>query len=134
MYDVLVKRLFRDRLHIANQNFIYFAKRGKSDRTQALREALDQARQRFFRKYKKTSSSTFELNIDIPARQYGLQAVDYFLWSVQRLYERGEDRYIQYLWESVSFVQDIDDTRSHNYGMYYDKKHPLTITALEGRK
>lgn len=46
-----------------------------------------------------------------PKKHAGLQAVDYFIWALQRLYERGEDRYVEYLWWAFRLVHDIDDTR-----------------------
>ena len=52
----------------------------------------------------------------------GLQAVDYFLWSLQRFYERKEDRYLNLLWSSFRLVHDLDDTRENDYGIYYTKK------------
>ena len=67
---------------------------------------------------------------DLPARPNhagGLQAVDYFLWALQRLYERGEDRYWEYVATRVSLVYDVDDTRENEYGAYYTKKNPLTL-------
>jgi len=30
---------------------------------------------------------------------YALQAVDYFLWALQRRYTNGEDRYLRFLWD-----------------------------------
>ena len=60
-----------------------------------------------------------------------LQVVDYFLWALQRLYERREDRYIVLLWPSVSVVYDLDDRREAPYGAYYTRKKPLTSAALE---
>lgn len=59
-----------------------------------------------------------------------LQAVDYFLWALQRIYERREDRYLNYLQEKVSLIIDIDDTRHNVYGTYYTKKRPLRATSL----
>ena len=61
----------------------------------------------------------------------GLQAVDYFLWSLQRFYERKEDRYLNLLWPSFRLVHDLDDTRVNDYGVYYTQKRPLTLAALE---
>ena len=61
-----------------------------------------------------------------------LQAVDYLLWALQRLYERREDRYLQYVWPLVRLVHDVDDTRTAQYGVYYTQKKPLTVAALEG--
>jgi len=68
-----------------------------------------------------------------PAQEPGLQVADYFLWALQRLYERGEARYITYLWPQVHLVQDVDDTRQARYGVYYTQKKPLTIAAVADR-
>jgi len=63
----------------------------------------------------------------------GLQAVDYFLWALQRFYELGEERYVRYLWDAFRLVHDIDDTRQAGYGEYYTQKKPLTKAAIQGR-
>ena len=68
-----------------------------------------------------------------PPAEPGLQVADYFLWALQRLYERGEDRYVAYLWPQCHLVQDIDDTRHTRYGVYYTQKKPLTAAALADR-
>ena len=57
--------------------------------------------------------------------------VDYFLWALQRAYERGEPRYIEYVWQRVSLVHDIDDTREKPYGEYYSKIRPMDIEAIK---
>jgi hypothetical protein len=44
-----------------------------------------------------------------PASDACLQATDYFLWALQRLFEREEERYWEYVWPSVAVVHDIDD-------------------------
>jgi hypothetical protein len=67
----------------------------------------------------------------MPAEHAGLQVTDYFLWALQRLYERREDRYLELLWPSFCLVHDLDDTRDKTYGVYYTKKKPLTLAALE---
>ena len=133
LYDYLVRRLFVNSLHKAAGYEIVFARRGKSDRTEALDTALAAARRRFTEKWGKSASAPILVK---PAWSYeygGLQAVDYFLWAVQRLYERGDDHYVQYVNDSISLIHDLDDTRAAQYGAYYTKKKPLTRAALEGR-
>ena len=134
LYDSLVRRLFRDRLHKDDHYTIHFAKRGKSDRTAALEEALEAARRRFAQKHGTVSAAPIEVVPATPPRCVGLQAVDYFLWALQRLYERREDRFVGLLWPAFSLVHDIDDRREAAYGVYYTQKRPLTATALEGRQ
>jgi hypothetical protein len=53
------------------------------------------------------------------------QAVDYFLWALQRFYERREDRYLKFVWPAVKLVYDIDDIRQAKYGTYYTQKKPF---------
>jgi hypothetical protein len=131
LYDYLVRRLFKDLLHKDDEYYIHFAKRGKSDRTVALREALEAARHRFSVQWGITSGAPTHVIASTPLAHGGLQAVDYFLWALQRLYECREDRYVELLWPAFSLVNDLDDTRQARYGVYYSRKKPLTLAALE---
>jgi hypothetical protein len=129
LYDYLIRQLFRDRLHQNDDYEIHFAKRGKADRTAALRLALETARQRFTEKWGKTSAVTINVLASNSESVAGLQAADYFLWALQRFYERGESRYLDYLWPLFRLVRDIDDTKRNKYGEYYTQKKPLTKAA-----
>ena len=60
-----------------------------------------------------------------------MQVVDYFLWALQRFYERGEDRYLNFVWPKTVVVHDMDDNREAAHGVFYTKSRPLT---LEERK
>jgi hypothetical protein len=129
LYDYLIRQLFRDRLHQHDAYEIHFAKRGKADRTAALKVALEAARQRFAEKCGKTSCASIDVLASNSKDIAGLQAADYFLWSLQRFYERGESRYMELLWPAFHLVRDIDDTRQNKYGEYYTQKKPLTKAA-----
>lgn len=130
LYDYLVRALFRDRLHQSEKNAITFARRGKKDRTKALMQALEAARSRFAEKWDQDVSADIEVSSALSRTQGGLQAVDYFLWALQRLYERGEDRYINLVWPRCRLVRDIDDTRKAKYGTYYSKRTPPSAALL----
>ncbi|MBM3127633.1 MAG: DUF3800 domain-containing protein [Chloroflexi bacterium] len=130
LYDYLVRRLFKNLLHKDDAYQITFAKRGASDRTEALKHALEMARQRFDAQWGGTSNATIHVLPRASAEVGCLQAVDYFLWALQRLYERREDRYIQFVWDKVRLVHDLDDTRADKYGVFYTQKKPLTLAAL----
>jgi hypothetical protein len=129
LYDYLVRQLFRDRLHQHDAYEICFAKRGQSDRTAAFQSALEAARQRFAEKWGVVSSAPINVVACHSRDVVGLQAADYFLWALQRFYERGEDRYLEYLWPSFRLVRDLDDTNHYRYGEYYTQKKPLTLAA-----
>lgn len=130
LYDSLVRRLFRNLLHKDDKYYISFALRGKSDRTRALREALEAAQARFANEFGVASNAQIGISSAYPQSAGGLRAVDYFLWALQRLYERKQDRYVTYLWPRFRMVHDIDDTREATYGAYYEKRKPLTSAAL----
>lgn len=130
LYDYMVRVLFKNLLHKEDHYEITFAKRGTHDRTEALMNSLIQAQDRFADQWNIKTHSTFNISPKSPLECGELQAVDYFLWSLQRFYERHEDRYLEFLWSKYRLVHDMDDTRKTKYGVYYDKKRPLTLAAL----
>ena len=125
LYDRCVSRLFKERLHKDDAYVIQFAKRGNKSRTDALRKAIEQARNNLRRSWGIEATAPIEIIPSTPAQAGGLQASDYFLWALQRLYERGEDRYWEYVADKVSLVHDVDDTRENGYGVFYTQKNPL---------
>ncbi|WKZ34960.1 MAG: DUF3800 domain-containing protein [Anaerolineales bacterium] len=134
LYDYLTRRLFKNLLHKDGGYEIVFATRGASDRTSALQAAIETARERFAQQWGIFANAPTHILSSTPVVHAGLQAADYFTWALQRMYEKGEDRYLNYLWKSVHLVQDIDDKREAGYGVYYTQKKPLTTAALEWRK
>ncbi len=133
LYDFTVRALFKQRLHKDNSYSITFARRGKSNRTRALSEAIEITRERFAKQLNTTFEPMIDIHIDYSHNVPGLQAVDYFLWALQRCYERGEDRYLKYLWQKVGLIRDMDDDGVKPYGVYYNKGNPLTADKLKNR-
>lgn len=130
LYDQLVTRLFKDRLHKDDEYTITFATRGNSDRTRALTDALDMARKRFEKKWHIHSNAIIRIQANQAQQNPCLQAADYFMWALQRCYEKREDRYLDYLWSKYHLVHDIDDVRKAKYGVYYKQKTPLLLENL----
>lgn len=129
LYDRCVSRLFKERLHKDDGYLICFARRGAKDRTAALKAALEKARSNFRLKWNVASTAPIEVIPQVSRSESGLQAVDYFLWALQRLYERNEGRYWEFVWPSVSLVHDVDDTTRNDYGVYYSQRNPLNADA-----
>jgi hypothetical protein len=127
----MVRRLFKERLHKHNTYQVYFARRGRADSTEALTRALDIARRRFAEDQGVSVNVTIEVVPASPIHEAPLQAVDYFLWAVQRTFEKHEDRFLRLMWPKCSLVIDADDSREKGYGRYYTKKRPLTAAALK---
>lgn len=134
LYDYLVRRLFKNLLHKHDTYQIVFARRWNSTRTEALLAALQASRERFSDQWGITTDSTIEVVEKSLIQSTGLQVTDYFLWALQRFYEKMEERYLTYIWPSISLIQDIDDTHRNSYGEYYSQKNPLKLDVLEGRK
>lgn len=44
----------------------------------------------------------------MPKDHAGLQAFDYYLWPLQRFYERGESRYLNFVWPQTLEVLDLN--------------------------
>ncbi|MCC6802620.1 MAG: DUF3800 domain-containing protein [Anaerolineae bacterium] len=130
LYDQLVRRLFKDRLHKDDRYTITFALRGRSDRTQALQDALKSARKQFEKKWQIQSDTPIHIQAVSASQQPCLQAVDYMLWALQRCYERREDRYLDYVWSCCHLIHDVDDHRKNKYGVYYSQKTPLVLEGL----
>lgn len=130
LYDALVSHLFADHLHQHDAYTICFAKRGHADRTSALRRALDIARMAHNEKQGIVSEATIHIQACQPYSQIGLQVVDYYLWAIQRYYERGEDRYLAMLWPSVEVLYDIDAKTLAGRGVTYTQQQPLIGAAV----
>jgi len=67
-----------------------------------------------------------------------LQAVDYYLWALKRFYERGEVRYLNFVWPQTLEVldPDVEPTRkgkkSDRHSGIFNKEHSLTLESRAG--
>lgn len=134
LYDSAVRRLFDKKLHTRPAFDVIFASRGKA-RTQALREHLLRAQA----KSRKAAGTYPDAAIHVramPAHQHaGLQVADYCLWALQRLFTKGEDRFLSLIWPQVGLIVDADDTSERSYGTYHTRKHPpLDAQKIKSRK
>lgn len=133
LYDYTVRRLFRDRLHQHDRYDITFAKWRKRNRTEALKRELVAARDRFYEKYGIKGEGSIRIIPGAPVDFAGLQAADYHLWALQRLFEKKQDRYFEFIRKNYRLIIDIDDTRNVGYGEYYHKGNPLSLDAISER-
>jgi hypothetical protein len=122
LYDLTVRMLFKHRLHREEGYRITFARRGKSDRTEALKEELERARRDFQVKHGLQHEPKLEIVPAYPWEQPCLQIADYCLWALQRCYERHEARFLNALWPKVSLIHDVDDPWGKKYGSYLTRE------------
>jgi hypothetical protein len=131
LYDVHVGRLFKDRLRDEVNIRAVFATRGTTGRTAALEAAIVQARTDFRHEHGVASTCAVEVTACPSTGAAGLQAVDYFLWALQRLYTRQEDRYLDFLYPAVGVIRDVDDLRDDDKGVSYDQNNRLTAEKIK---
>lgn len=127
LYDTLVEELFRRMHPFTDQLNICFAKRGNKSRTHAFRTAIERAEDRFEADFGTRRSTEVTILASTPPESAGLQAVDYCLWALQRHYERGEDRYIELIWDKVVEIADLDRSAGGRKGVIYNKERPLIV-------
>ena len=142
LYDSLVRSLFGKFHRLADRFDLCVAKRGKSDRNQALTAALEHAERDFEANFGFSRGGVGAWNITIsnPETTVCLQVVDYFLWAVQRFYEEREhqttrekireDRYLNLLWPQIAEIHDLHF--GPTYGTYFTHQKPLTLEERFG--
>ena len=86
------------------------------------------ASERKFRSCFATSKTKVVFNVNYPTKDPLLNLADYFCWTIQRVFERGEIRYYNFLKDQIKLVIDLYETEKYgNWKNYYDnKKNPLT--------
>lgn len=137
LYDELTRHLF-SRLHGWSEHKIVFAQRGQKPRTKAFVNAIDQEDQGFTNELGLSRPKPSEVVCSVPKDHAGLQAVDYYLWALQRFYERGEVRYLHFVWPQTLEVLDLDadvsrkEKKTTQTGAIFNEKHPLTLESRAG--
>ena len=139
LYDELTRELFGRVHRLGHTAKVIFAQRGTKPRLQAFRDAIQHADNAFTNDFDLKRSSITGVEASQPKYYAGLQAADYFLWALQRFYERGEERYVQLIWPQTTMVCDLDaapleparkgDTKR---GVTYNETRPLGLATRAG--
>jgi hypothetical protein len=127
-YGDVLSHLIKGRLKGAGTLVLNVAQRGSSTREKVLLSALDLATERAAKKWDAENLQTQAVfNIQNPRTEPLLTISDYLCWGVQRVFERGETRYYNYLAERIRLVVDLyDRDKYEGWRNYYDKRNPLT--------
>jgi hypothetical protein len=128
-YADMLSHLIKNKLSKGEKLIMHISERGKSTKNTNLDLALRKAVQR----YKQTKGDETQIktevifNVNYPTNDPLLNVADYFCWAIQRVFERGEVRYYNYLKEKISLVIDIYDySKYKKWANYYNPKNPLT--------
>jgi len=117
-YDSLISHLFKNVLHRAETNHIYFSKRGSSTRQEPLENAIGRAKDQFEKKFFIKIRANVNIQSQVPTGEPCLQVIDYMNWAIYRVFVKGEMRYFNFVKDKVSFVWDIYDTSKYPKNFY----------------
>lgn len=130
-YADLLSHLLKNKLSNHAKFVLNIAGRGKATKNQNLHLALKKAQERFGKTHpNKEIKTKVVFNVLDQTNEPLLNIADYFCWSVQSVFERGNIRYYNYLQDKISTVIDLYDFDSYGkpgWENYYGKNKPLTI-------
>lgn len=126
-YADLLSHLVKDKFNYPKL-ILNVAERQNSTSNKNLERAIQIASERH---KKKNPEKEIALNIGYSVHKFQdeplLCVADYLCWVVQRVFERGEVRFYEYLMPKISLVLDLYDTANYSYSKnYYRSKNPLT--------
>jgi hypothetical protein len=123
-YADLLSHLLKNKLSKKGKLVLNIASRGKTTRNNNLQMALTKAQTQ-----NKGKSVTTQVVFNVQNHRVEplINVADYFCWSIQRVFERGELRYYNFLKDRVSLIVDLYDSKNYfNSQNYYTPKRPLT--------
>ena len=127
-YADVLSHLIKNKFMHGDKLVLNIASRGSSTGNQTLELALKKA---VSRAKKKNTPDEFKTELCFNVQNHYteplLNIADYMCWAVQRVFERGEIRYYDFIKEKVALVVDLyDSDRYDNFGNYYLKGKWLT--------
>jgi hypothetical protein len=146
VYDSLMRELFGKFHRLADRYEVTVARRGNSTRNEAIKAALAHAELDFERKFgfRRSLPGAWKIIVLKSKEAACLQAVDYFLWALQRFYEVKrdpktgqpaldpssglvirEDRFLKAMWPQVGEIHDLHFGPSH--GTFFTSREPLLL-------
>ena len=127
-YNEIISRLLENKLH-KSHCVIYFSKRGNQLKQKHIENAIRSAILNFEQKTNKTVETETKFFIQVPTDEPCLQIVDYMNWAVYRAFTKGEDRYLKFLSEKISFICDIYDFNKYPNNFYH-KSNPFELNKI----
>lgn len=142
LYDDLMRSLFGKFHRLADSYAVCVARRGQSDRNEAIRTAIEHAERDFIANYGfgRGGKDDWQIRVSTPKIDACLQAADYFLWAVQRFYEpkeqsdrpQREDRFLRLLWPQIGEIHDLHFGPER--GTFFNAQKPLAMEERFGEQ
>jgi hypothetical protein len=127
-YADVLSHLLKNKLKLGQKVVLNIAERGASTKNVNLQLALLKAVERFEKKWSVDEiSSLVVFNVQNHRTEPLLNVADYLCWSVQRIFERGETRYYDFMGDKIRLVVDLYDAAKYKGSLnYYRGKRRLT--------
>ena len=136
-YADVLSHLLKNKFMALEQLVLNIASKGTNTRNHNLNKALDIALERFgnsktARRKIAAPQGTFVpqkivFNETNPIQEPLLNVADYLCRAVQRVFEKGETRYYDFIKDKISLVVDLYDRPNYlGYKNFYSPKNPLT--------
>lgn len=127
-YADLLSHLLKNKLNKYDKLVLNIAHRSRCTTHVNLQNGLNKSLERSSRKFPEMQNGCKVIfNVQNPTTEPLLNVVDYFCWSIQRVFERGETRYYDFVADRVSLVLDLYDFENYKQGKnYYGRKNKLT--------
>lgn len=129
-YADVLSHLLKNKFRKHEKLVLNIAGRGSSTKNKNLTLALEKAKERFASQNPdKVLRTRVVFNVNNQTNEPLLNVADYFCWSIQNVFERGNTRFYDYLQDKVSTVIDLYDFESYGrsgWPNYYGPRNPLT--------
>lgn len=131
-YSDILSHLLKDKFNQNGRLILNIAQRNNSTSYTNLLNSLEIAENRYL---KKNVNNVINKEIKFNVLAYNteplLSVADYFCWSIQRVYEKGELRFYNHLQKQIKLVLDLWETERYDkFQNYYNKNNPLTINNM----
>lgn len=125
-YADILSHLIKNKLKMKNKLVLNIASRDNSTSYNNLQKALEISKNRFLKtgNYDDINAHV-SFNVQPYTKEPLLSIVDYFCWAVQRVFERGETRFYNFLLPKIKLVIDIWDTEKYDKNMNYYRRNNI---------
>ena len=127
-YADLLSHLLKKRIGRYDRIVLNIAERHRCTTQNNLQKGLDKALNNpRTRNLAQKAHCKVVFNVQRPSNEPLLSIADYFCWSIQRVFEKGELRFYNYISDKISVICDLYDFASLGTGeSYYSKDRKLT--------
>ncbi|SDF15837.1 hypothetical protein SAMN04487996_10990 [Dyadobacter soli] len=135
-YADMLSHLLKNKLNKYDRLILNIASRSNCTTHSNLKRGLEKSIKRsILRNPGQANDCEVFFNVQEPTLEPILNIADYFCWAIQRIFEKGETRFYDFVSNKVSQVIDIYDFENFrkpngNSGAHYGKRRKLTSENL----